>query len=77
MNNNLIELIQKSIPENILQKFNTSAEYIANDVERTITGFGIKDKTPEEIFMQELPYYKEFGMNAFDCGYCGLELSTN
>jgi hypothetical protein len=75
--NELVELIKKSIPANILQKFNTSAEYIANDVQRTITGFEIKNKTPEEIFLQELPYYTNFGMNAFDCGYCGLDLPTN
>ena len=35
------------------------------------------EKTLLEIFEQENEYYLQHGMSAFDCGYCGKELSTS
>lgn len=76
MNNPTItDLIKEHISPEVMEKHNLTVEKIIQDTKGTISGFGIKDKTEEEIFLQEVPYYIEFGMTAFDCGYLGKTLA--
>ena len=42
-------------------------------IKQEIQGFGI-DLPFEEVLKQELPYIKQHGMTAFNCGYVGLKL---
>ena len=73
-NNSLIELIKTSITDKVMLQHDLTVEKIIKDTEATISMFEIKEKSREEVFMQEIPYYIAFGMTAFDSGYLGKSL---
>lgn len=74
--NNLEALIKENISPEVMEKHDLTVEKIIQDTKATISGFGITDKTEEEIFLQEVPYYIEFGMTSFDSGYVGLSIKN-
>lgn len=65
----LLPLIHKYLSAPRWCKFNLPNQVIIKTIMETKTGFDIQ-KSLTEIFMDELPYIRLYGMTAFNCGYC-------
>ena len=69
-----INLVRQFLKPKELKAHNLTPQRVVQMIDQTISGFGIKSSFLQ-ILKQELPYLKQHGMTAFDCGYCGKKLN--